>query len=115
MVGRRTLKDYLFRPPEELYDLQQDPDGVRNLAAEPGHREQLLRFREEVTEWQKQTKDLWLYRDGQSVTVLSRYAKDGLQVPERMDFDVENPGTEGVEMTKYLDPKDDGYSTGIMP
>ncbi|KAK5114803.1 hypothetical protein LTR85_010116 [Meristemomyces frigidus] len=114
MVGQRTLKDYIFRPPEELYDLDEDPDEVGNLAESEEHRSLLLEFREKVTEWQKATRDLWLYRDGQSVTVLTRYAKDGLQVPERLDFDVENPGTKGVEMTRHLDPRDDGYSKGIM-
>ncbi|KAK4546590.1 hypothetical protein LTR36_001807 [Oleoguttula mirabilis] len=114
MVGRRTLRDYLFRPPEELYDLEADPDEVRNLAGDAEHQGLLLECRERVTEWQKATRDLWLYRDGQSVTVLTRYAKDGLQVPERLDFDVDNPGTKGVVMTKHLDPRDDGYSKGIM-
>lgn len=114
MVGQRTLKDYIFRPSEEMYDLETDPDEVRNLAESDEHHTLLLEWREKVTEWQKATRDLWLYRDGQSVTVLTRYAKDGLQVPERLDFDVENPGTLGVQMTKHLDPRDDGYSKGIM-
>lgn len=114
MVGQRTLKDYIFRPSEEMYDLETDPDEVRNLAESDEHHTLLLECREKVTEWQKATRDLWLYRDGQSVTVLTRYAKDGLQVPERLDFDVENPGTLGVQMTKHLDPRDDGYSKGIM-
>lgn len=114
MVGQRTLKDYIFRPPEELYDLENDPDEVRNLAEsqDAQHQELLIDFREKVTEWQRRTRDLWLYRDGQSVTVLTRYAKDGLQVPERLDFDVENPGTKGVEMTRHLGGVD-GYSEGI--
>ncbi|TKA67357.1 hypothetical protein B0A55_09685 [Friedmanniomyces simplex] len=111
MMGQRKLKDYIFRPPEELYDLDADPDEVRNLAGEGACESLLLKCRERVTEWQKQTKDLWLFRDGQSVTMLGRYAKDGLQVPERLDFDVENPGTKGVEMTKHLGI--DAYSAGI--
>jgi N-sulfoglucosamine sulfohydrolase len=82
-IGERTLKDYIFRPPEELYDLEIDPQEVKNLASDPAHRELLLEMREKVTEWQKLTGDLWLYRDGQSITVLSRYAKDGLEIPDR--------------------------------
>lgn len=82
-VGGRTLKDYIFRPPEELYDLENDPQEVNNLAKDAAHQELLLEMREKVTEWQKLTGDLWLYRDGQSVTVLSRYAKDGLEIPDR--------------------------------
>lgn len=110
-IGNRTLKDYIFRPPEELYDLQSDPEEVNNLASDPAHQDVLLEFREKVTEWQKQTGDLWLFRDGQSVTVLSRYAKDGLQIPEQLDLDVDNPATRGLQMTKHLDP--DAYSAGI--
>lgn len=102
MVGQRPLKDYLFRPPEELYDLDNDPDEVRNLAGDDQHQEMLLTFRALVSDWQRDTKDLWLFRDGQSATVLTRYAKDGLQLPNRLDFDVDNPGTKGVSMSKYL-------------
>ncbi|KAF2164679.1 hypothetical protein M409DRAFT_56492 [Zasmidium cellare ATCC 36951] len=110
-VGNRTLKDYIFRPPEELYDLENDPEEIHNLAEDEESQKLLLEMRERVTEWQKETGDLWLYRDGQSVTVLSRYAKDGMEVPERLDFDAENPGTKGVVMTKHLDK--DAYSAGI--
>lgn len=82
-VGDRTLKDYIFRPPEELYDLENDPQEVKNLASDAAHQELLFDLREKLTEWQKLTGDLWLYRDGQSVTVLSRYARDGLEIPDR--------------------------------
>lgn len=99
MIGNRTLKDYIFRPPEELYDLEKDPQELNNLASDPKHESLLLEMRETLSKWQKQTKDLWLYRDGQSVTMLSRYCKDGLQIPDRLDFDVEEPGTVGVKTT----------------
>jgi N-sulfoglucosamine sulfohydrolase len=102
MIGNRTLKEYIFRPPEELYDLQEDPDELRNLAADEGHRELLLEMREKLSQWQKQTLDLWLYRDGQSVTMLSRYADDGLEIPDRLDFDVEEPGTKVVPKTSLF-------------
>lgn len=102
MVGNRPLKDYIFRPPEELFDLEEDPYELRNLAADPEYQDRLMQMREQLSQWQKQTKDLWLYRDGISVTMLSRYAKDGLEIPDRLDFDVEEPGTKGVEMTKLF-------------
>ena len=104
MIGNRPLKDYIFRPPEELYDLENDPHELRNLAEEPKQKERLLEMRQTLSEWQKKTKDLWLYRDGNSVTMLSRYAKDGLEIPDRLDFDVEEPGTKGVKMTPLFTP-----------
>jgi N-sulfoglucosamine sulfohydrolase len=104
MIGDRTLKDYIFRPPEELYDLEKDPQELHNLASDSDHQTLLLEMRETLSKWQKQTKDLWLYRDGQSVTMLSRYAKDGLEIPDRLDFDVEEPGTRGVKMTPLFTP-----------
>ena len=102
MIGNRPLKSYIFRPPEELYDLENDPYELHDLASDPQHESLLLGMRETLSKWQKQTKDLWLYRDGQSVTNLSRYAKDGLQIPDRLDFDVEEPGTNDVKMTPLL-------------
>jgi N-sulfoglucosamine sulfohydrolase len=62
-LGRRSVKDYLFRPHEELYDLNQDPDEVVNLAAEPRYRETLFQFRREVIQFRKRTGDPWLIND----------------------------------------------------
>lgn len=35
MLGSRSLKSYLQRPAEELYDLEADPEEVKNLATDP--------------------------------------------------------------------------------
>jgi hypothetical protein len=45
--------------------------------------------------WQKETKDLWLWRDGTAVTRYSssRYAREGLKIPDRWDFDAQKPQT----------------------
>ena len=102
MVGNRSLKDYIFRPPEELYDLENDPQELHNLASDAGYQSLLLGMREKLAQWQKRTRDLWLYRDGQSVTMLSRYARDGLQIPDRLDFDADEPGTKDVPMTELF-------------
>jgi N-sulfoglucosamine sulfohydrolase len=48
------------KPPEELYDLTQDPYEINNLASSPAHRQVLMRMREALKEWQTETKDLGL-------------------------------------------------------
>lgn len=36
------------------------------------------------------------------MTNLSRYKRDGLKILDRLDFDVEAPGSEGLDMTRLL-------------
>lgn len=64
MIGPRRLKDYICRPPEELYDLVNDPDEVRDLARDPAHAETLASMRAALENWQILSEDLWLWRDG---------------------------------------------------
>ncbi|KAJ9261715.1 hypothetical protein DTO195F2_3973 [Paecilomyces variotii] len=94
MIGPRTLKDYICRPPEELYDLENDPAEVRNLASDPTYKETLLEMRSALEKWQEETGDLWLWRDGTAVLRYRNwgYEREGLRIPDRFDFDVENPG-----------------------
>ncbi|KAL2203128.1 alkaline phosphatase-like protein [Sarocladium strictum] len=85
-VGQRTLKNYIKRPAEELFDLDADPDELVNLAGNKEFETTLLELRHEVERWQKETADPWLFRDGQSVAALQRYADDGLEMPQSWDF-----------------------------
>jgi hypothetical protein len=48
------------KPLEELYDNAADPDHVKNLAADPRHRDTLERLRAECARWMKATGDLGL-------------------------------------------------------
>lgn len=103
MVGKRALKSYICRPPEELYDLVEDPDEIHNLADVPEHRETLLGMRKALEAWQAETEDLWLWRDGMAVQRFKEfdYEREGLRIPDRFDFDVDNPGTgDGVPSLK---------------
>jgi len=45
------------RPAEELYDLEKDPDEIRNLASSPEHADILKRLRGEVERWIESTHD----------------------------------------------------------
>ena len=64
--GRRTLDAFLHRPRFELYDLEQDPDEVTNLAESPAHAELRDTLVSRLQEFQTATKDpwfhLWTYR-----------------------------------------------------
>lgn len=62
LFGKRTVDAYLHRPAVELYDLQTDPDEVKNLAANPRYRNVLKRLKTKLIQFQQQTRDPWLYK-----------------------------------------------------
>ena len=48
---------FLFRAPEELYDYQEDPWALRNLAVDPRHTDRLQHFRREMASWMRRYDD----------------------------------------------------------
>jgi len=52
------------KPAEELYDLENDPDEVNNLADSPEHRATLERFRKALRQWQLEIGDVGLLPEG---------------------------------------------------
>ncbi len=60
--GLRPFQAYVQRPRHELYDLESDPDEVRNLAEDPGHARVLEDLQKRLRAWQEQTKDPWLVK-----------------------------------------------------
>ncbi|EPE03862.1 n-sulfoglucosamine sulfohydrolase [Ophiostoma piceae UAMH 11346] len=64
MIGRRRLESYVYRGPEELFDLEADPEEVNNLAKDSAYKPVLCRMRAQLENWQYQTDDVWLFRDG---------------------------------------------------
>jgi len=92
MIGKRTIRDYVRRPPEELYDLETDPFEVDNLATHSDHQDTLKRLRTATENWQRATNDPWLYRDGVSLRAVHHHLNAGLQLPDRFDFDCDEPG-----------------------
>ena len=97
MLGSRPLKNYIWRPQEELYDLEKDPLEVNNLAENKDHAELVKDCREKLEAWQLRTKDLWLYRDGVSVVINQHHMDAGLKIPDKFEIDVENPGNREVK------------------
>ncbi|RGP68708.1 n-sulfoglucosamine sulfohydrolase [Fusarium sporotrichioides] len=104
MIGLRRLRDYICRPPEELFDLENDPCEIVNLARDPEFNEVLKSMRDDLELWQKATGDLWLWRDGAPVVryLSSNYAREGLKIPDRFDFDIERPRTDAVPQYDLL-------------
>jgi N-sulfoglucosamine sulfohydrolase len=90
LVGKRKLQDYIFRPPEELYDLDEDPLELVNLATDENHKEKLLELRTQLEKWQDETLDPWLYRDGVSKRFIQHHLDAGMIVPDRFDLDLNN-------------------------
>ncbi|KAJ9150911.1 Alkaline-phosphatase-like, core domain protein [Pleurostoma richardsiae] len=92
MIGRRRLQSYVFRGPEELFDLEKDPEEVDNLAGKPEFEVVLKEMRAKLEDWQYQTDDVWLFRDGVSAITTQGAQKLGLRLPDRFDFDPKRPG-----------------------
>ena len=46
------------KPAEELYDLLEDPDEVRNLAESPEHQEVLKKMRQAHQDWEREIRDI---------------------------------------------------------
>lgn len=91
MIGRRRLTNYIFRGPEELFDLENDPEELVNLAGRPEFESTLKEMRATLEDWQYQTDDVWLFRDGVSVITTTAAQHQGLTLPDRFDFDVKSP------------------------
>jgi N-sulfoglucosamine sulfohydrolase len=55
IAGR--MKQFLYRPKEELYDLESDPDELVNLAEVPQHAPKLVGLRERLRAWMTAEQD----------------------------------------------------------
>ncbi|TPN86245.1 sulfatase family protein [Aquimarina algicola] len=58
--GNKKVKDYLFRPEFELYDLEKDPNETNNLANEETFKEVLETMKSKLKSFQSKTKDPWM-------------------------------------------------------
>jgi N-sulfoglucosamine sulfohydrolase len=58
-VGHRMVEKYLRRDAEELYDVRNDPEEVRNLASSPEHQAILKQLRADTEDFRKRTGDQW--------------------------------------------------------
>jgi N-sulfoglucosamine sulfohydrolase len=72
-MGKRKTKEYLYRPKEELYDLEIDPAESNNLAADSNHQGVLKELRAKLGSMRSETNDYWLINDN--------YEKNGSTFP----------------------------------
>jgi N-sulfoglucosamine sulfohydrolase len=61
-LGLRNVEDFLHRPRYELYDLQGDPDEVKNLATDPAHKKTLDEMSATLKGLQEKTRDPWVVK-----------------------------------------------------
>ena len=62
MLGPRPVRKFLFRDEVELYDLENDPDEVVNLADDAGHAKVRAELSGKLVDFLKRTGDPWLLR-----------------------------------------------------
>jgi N-sulfoglucosamine sulfohydrolase len=58
--GKRKVKDYLFRPEFELFDLSKDPFESNNLAEDGNYADVLEAMKNKMKTFQKETSDPWI-------------------------------------------------------
>jgi N-sulfoglucosamine sulfohydrolase len=60
--GKRKKKDFVSRPKYELYDLENDPDELHNLAEHKGYGDILQSMIRKIKNFQKKTNDPWSHK-----------------------------------------------------
>jgi N-sulfoglucosamine sulfohydrolase len=63
MMGQRSVAQFVRRPREELYDLEKDPNELKNVAGDAKYAAVLAELRKRVKEWQEKTGDPWTIKD----------------------------------------------------
>jgi len=91
LIGPARLWMRTSRPAEELYDTIDDPDQIRNLAAEPAHRVTLERMRNEVLSWMTRIGDQGLINEAE---MIQRMWPGGVQPDTAQPYIVARRSTE---------------------
>jgi N-sulfoglucosamine sulfohydrolase len=74
-MGERKTRDYLYRPKEELYDIERDPNESINLADNAAQSETLQTLRDALKYMRLETDDYWLINDNYSANTKTFKAK----------------------------------------
>lgn len=60
--GKKTVGEYIHRPPFELYDIYNDPHEAENLASKPEFQEVLKTYQNKLKSFQKKMEDPWIMK-----------------------------------------------------
>ena len=60
LYGKRTVRDYIHRAQFELYDLENDPHEIDNLATDVRYEDVLKTMQAKLKKFQQRTKDPWV-------------------------------------------------------
>lgn len=58
-VGQRPIEDFIQRPAFELYDMENDPDEINNLAYDSEYKDVLQKLKSQLFSFQRRTDDPW--------------------------------------------------------
>lgn len=105
LAARHEL--YQHRVPEELYDIQKDPDCLHNLLKSPEHQDQLNQLRARLEQWMVDTKDGMLAVFRQRDNAAAREAYVAAQEKEAADRQAGGKG----KAKKAAPAKDAGATT----
>src|SRR5439155_23958625 len=97
------------KPPEELYDLDDDRDEVKNLAKSPEHQQIMKRLRGEQQEWAQTIRDVGFLPEGEI------HARSKGSTPYEMGHDEKRYPLRRImgtaELASGLDPRAAGELT----
>lgn len=105
LEGDAQIMMQFHRPAEELYDCENDPYELCNLAHNPGYREELDRLRTEMNEW-RDKYDVW--GDVPEEQMVRQMWPNGAQpqtaAPIFIAINTGNPGIEPASHGEYDEP-----------
>jgi N-sulfoglucosamine sulfohydrolase len=62
VFGKRSINAFLNRPKFELYDIQKDPNELKNLAYQKAYKKVFDDLLQKLKQFQKNTKDPWIHK-----------------------------------------------------
>ena len=102
---------FLPKPVEELYDTENDPWEINNLAGDPKYSEVLYRMRKALSDWQREIKDAGLVPESQYENLAGGNSMYDYMHSEACPFE---SLLEGAEMATLARPEDLGILVGYL-